>query len=414
MYANKKPPYCTGRINCGLCKDCVLSHISRETEILADYDKTSVFYRSVKNDHFIVDIGTTTLACEHIKDGRVIFSSTRLNSQSVYGADVVSRSEASIRGKREELADLLKEDLRALLKGSEKRPAKILIAGNTTIIHLLQGFDCSGLVNYPFTPVSLERQTGYIDDIPYETFPGISAYIGGDIAAGLYALGFHLNDKVCLFLDLGTNGEMALGNRDRILVASAAAGPAFEGTGLSNASDVISMIASLVEKGIIDGEGLLKEEYFDEGFPYEVSSERLPGRPGAAEGGDGSSVLITQKDIRDIQMAKSAIYAGVELLIKNYGISYDDIDKVYISGGMGHSLDLRAAVTVDFIDRELLKKTIIMGNTSLMGLARYSCEGEDRESADRIIRSSDEVILANEPDFGALYFEHMSFGPPGE
>ncbi|MCR5733839.1 MAG: ASKHA domain-containing protein [Lachnospiraceae bacterium] len=397
-YINKRPPYCTGRINCGLCKDCVLSHILKDTEILTEYDKTSVFYGSVKNDHFIVDIGTTTLACEHIKDGRVIFSSSKYNSQAVYGADVVSRSEASIKGKKDELSGLLREDVKALLRGCENRPKKILIAGNTTMIHLLEGYDCKGLVNYPFMPVSLDWQSGVIDDIPYETFPGISAYIGGDIVSGLYALGFHINDKICLFVDLGTNGEMALGNRDRILVSSAAAGPAFEGTGLGSASDVVSIMAHLVKTGAVNSDGLLRDEYFEEGYSYKVGT---------------GSVLITQKDIRNIQMAKSAIYSGIELLIKNYGISYDDIDTVYISGGMGHFMDQGSAETVDLYEKTLMSRTMVMGNTSLMGLARYCLEGEDRQSADRITDISDEVILANEPDFEKLYFEHMSFDQNG-
>ncbi|MCR5106542.1 MAG: ASKHA domain-containing protein [Lachnospiraceae bacterium] len=395
----KRPPFCTGRVNCGLCKSCILAESVRDAGILSGYPGDALIgeinNRLPSGSIFIADLGTTTIAGEFIENGRITFSGGIPNSQSIYGSDVVSRSEASINGHGKELKSLISKDISKLITQAKSRPERIILSGNTTIIHLLKGYDCSGLVSYPFTPVSNEWQNGDIDGIPYEAFPGISAYVGGDALSGLYALGYHINDKICLFIDLGTNGEMAIGNREKILVTSAAAGPAFEGSLIGTASDVISVTSSLHKEGIIDDNGLLADIYFEEGYPYVRRDSRR--------------ILITQKDIRNIQMAKSAVYTGCELLIKNYGINIGDIDKVYISGGMGNFTDMGAASDIGLIKKELAEKVLLMGNTSLMGLSRYVSNCEDRSTIDSLKNKCSELILANDPDFQDMYLDHMSF-----
>ncbi|MDO5573089.1 MAG: ASKHA domain-containing protein, partial [bacterium] len=219
-----------------------------------------------------IDIGTTTIAMQLIELGtmRMIDSYTALNSQRLYGADVIRRINAANHGKGEQLQKMVCNDLQqgihTLLEKNHilmEQLRKIVIAGNTTMIHLLRQLSCETLGVYPFMPVTLERfkcqmkisegKSGQIEvttelgqkelgiSEPYDTelnveatiLPGISTYIGGDIVAGLMACGFDQTEEIALFVDLGTNGEMAIGNQNRILCTSTAAGPAFEGGNIS-------------------------------------------------------------------------------------------------------------------------------------------------------------------------------------
>ncbi|MCR5508888.1 MAG: ASKHA domain-containing protein [Lachnospiraceae bacterium] len=345
------------------------------------------------------DLGTTTIAAKLVRDGVTEYTGTRLNSQSGYGADVISRSEASINGHGDKLAECIRHDIDSLLDEFPYKPARLIFSGNTTIIHLLMGYPLDEMVHFPFRPYF----TGWIKDtyttasgslIPMYIIPAQSAYIGGDIVSGLYYCDFASSDKVSAFVDLGTNGEMAVGNRDRILTASAAAGPAFEGTRINVATDVVKCIAYLKEYRIIDENGLLRDPYFDSGYAYDL--------------GNGEHVVITQKDIRDIQMAKSAIRAGLEILMERYGVNPSDIDRLYLAGGMGYSLDIDAALSIGLFDERLKYKAIPAGNTSLAGCIKYGSSGLD-EAIDSILASSTEIILSNEPDFPAKYYEYMTF-----
>ena len=180
-----------------------------------------------------VDIGTTTIAAALLsgKDGTVLDTRTCINHQRAYGADVISRIQASNNGNREELQRLVQKDIGDLIEalGEDPETVPAVIAGNTTMQHLLLGLSCETLGVAPFTPVdiSLHREKNLL------ILPGISTYVGADITAGIVACGMDLEEDVCMLIDLGTNGEMAIGSRDRILVASTAAGPAFEGGNIS-------------------------------------------------------------------------------------------------------------------------------------------------------------------------------------
>ena len=144
----------------------------------------------------------------------------------------------------------------------------------------------------------------------------------------------------------------------------------------------------------MDETGLLEDAYFDDGYPYDVN---------------GTNILITQKDIRNFQMAKSAIRAGITLLIQNYGIDVTDIRTLYLAGGMGHSLDIEAAAKLGLLPAELTKRAVSVGNCSLKGAILYGQAGCPKTELDRIIALSSEVILSNEPDFERLYFSGMMF-----
>ena len=436
---------CNGRHTCGKCKVRLLygnieagelenkhltqkeidsgiilacAHIPSEmirVEILDDKNLTPILtetntnlplfsdYYSDKNNVFAAfDLGTTTIAAKLIKNGNIIHTASKINSQTAYGADVISRSEASINGKSEELCNCLIDDIDSMLEEFPITPTNLIFCGNTTIIHLLNNFPCDGLVKYPFTPY----KTGYIKQsfmcnsgavLPCTILPNLSAYIGGDIISGLFSLDFHLNNEINLFIDLGTNGEMALGNKSRILTASAAAGPAFEGTALNVATDVIKCISTLLTEGIIDENGLLKDPYFDEGYPYKTGT------------GSDDYVIIREDDIRNIQMAKSAIASGIALLIRHYGISFSDISNVFLAGGMGYSLDSNSAANIGLIPWELKNKIKPVGNSALAGCIKYASTGYNDSAINKLLSVSDELILGNEPEFRDLYFENMLF-----
>lgn len=349
------------------------------------------------------DLGTTTLATKLINNGSIIYTGSRHNSQAGYGADVVSRSEASINGNADDLRHCLEDDINSLIREFPRRPELLVMAGNTTMIHLLMGYPLDKMVNFPFSPYfsgwhryAFQTPGG---TIPCTILPNLSAYIGGDIISGLYYCGFAQSENINLFVDLGTNGEMAIGNRNRILTASAAAGPAFEGTPINVATDVVKCMADLRRTGIIDENGLLKDPYFDDGYCYEAPSGTI----------NGGCVTITQQNIRDIQMAKSAIRAGITILMNRYGVLPDEISNMYLAGGMGHGLDIESAVSIGLFPKELADIAVPVGNSSLAGCIKYGNQPNDDVFIDNLLSVSQEILLSNDEDFCSLYYEHMMF-----
>lgn len=392
-----------------------------------------------------IDIGTTTIAFEliGITDKKTIHTVTAVNSQRKYGADVIARIQASSDGKAEELQNCIRSDLRSgisvllnelQMDFSEIR--RIVISGNTTMGHLLMGYDCSGLGVYPFTPVDIGFIRGTSSDIlqmPGEAevvlLPGISTYVGADITSGMYACGFDTKEEICLLVDLGTNGEMALGNKDRILVTSTAAGPAFEGGNIKwgmgsvagaicsvklqgtdveiqtirdkepvgiCGTGVLEIVAELLKEELVDDTGLLDDEYFDDGFPI-------------AKTADGEEIVFTQKDVREIQLAKAAVRAGVETLLLRYGIEKEQVEKVYLAGGFGYRLDTEKAIAIGMLPKEFAGRILAVGNSSLAGAAKYSMDPHGDEVLQQLVAVSEEIGLSSDPDFNEFYMDAMMF-----
>lgn len=391
-----------------------------------------------------IDIGTTTLAFSAYgtEKGEVLAEVAGLNHQRSFGADVIARIQASNEGKKDDLQKTIQRDLvngmRSLcLKGnlSPDRIKKVVLAGNTTMIHLLMGYSCETLGVVPFTPYNLEQiETDMntlcaVTDMPYEAviLPGISTFVGGDIVAGIMTMEMHRKEKPSLFIDLGTNGEMALGNRDKILVTSTAAGPAFEGGNISCGvgsipgaichvklegekeigtignkpavgicgTGVVETAAQLIKTELVDETGLLDEDYFDEGYPL-------------AEG-SGGKITFTQKDVREIQLAKAAVRAGLETLLLRYGISYEELESVYVAGGFGYKLNLEEAVAIGMFPEELLSKMQAAGNTSLEGAKKYALGKYTDAEVEKLRKNAEEISLGNDKDFQELYMEYMMF-----
>lgn len=441
-----------------------------------------------------VDLGTTTIAMQlrDMVSGDVLDTYCELNPQRSYGTDVLSRIQASCDGHREELRRLVCEALlrgvrqfaaraetletehgkcvghgKCLERGDAKRGGRsvcvcMCIAGNTTMEHLLLGYDVSALGHSPFTPVEIGLQEmplsvllagkGREDGGSFEIFagvkieagaetesksegipagwdfpvyiaPGISAFVGGDIVAGLYAL--DLLSPFCqpgkaeaalLFIDLGTNGEMAITDGKRMLVTATAAGPAFEGGRNSKliGTDRIALTAELLRQGKLDATGLLAEPYFSGGVPVETFAVRIDRQLSESEEMKKNICYFTQKDIRDLQMAKAAVRAGVEILWEKLG--RPEIGAVYLAGGFGYDLDVEAALAIGLLPERLRGRIRAVGNTALEGAYRLG-----RDLAAGILTKSGleaslaatgngnlcAVNLAGQEGFEMLYLKYM-------
>ena len=370
-----------------------------------------------------VDIGTTTIAMSavDIGSGRILGTSTGINHQRSWGADVISRMEASNQGKGALLQKSIRADLDLLREElGLAQDARMVISGNSTMEHLLQGLSCETLGVAPYTPVDISLHE-------YENMtilPGISTFVGADIVSGIVACGIDQSEEICILVDLGTNGEMAIGNRDRIISASTAAGPAFEGGNISCGvagipgavssveitdgearvetigglppvglcgTGVLETVYELLKEELVDEAGLLDDEYFDDGFPV-------------AEG-----IVFTNKDVREVQLAKSAVRAGLEVLLEEYGADYDQIGKLYIAGGFGQKINLEKAVGIGLLPEELLDRMVPVGNSSLAGAVMAACDPSVLERMRAVGENAEETALAENPLFSDLYMDNMFF-----
>ena len=397
-----------------------------------------------------IDIGTTTLAAllVNLETEADCQTAVSVNHQRAYGSDVLSRISASNSGKKWEIQRCIRQDLQKLIrellqkeKIAEQQIQRIVIAGNTTMCHLLRGFSCETLGVAPFLPVDLSWMEGSAADFlgmkELETkvviLPGISAFVGADIMAGIAKMNMHRSEGYYLLLDIGTNGEMVLGNCRHMYVTSTSAGPAFEGgnisCGMASIPGVIShvfmeetgktgfqvigeadgenkkkqqaigicgtgmidLVYELREHQMIDEHGTYSDLYFDIG--YELAGK----------------VKFTQNDIREIQMAKAAIRAGVDILVKKAGITFDEVDDCYLAGGFGTKIDIKKAAGIGLIPKELEMKTIPAGNTVLAGTKEVLLGRISKEELEKIQTMADVINLAEENDFEEMYLSYMDF-----
>ncbi len=339
-----------------------------------------------------VDLGTTTIGMYLINavTGEQIGVFVSLNPQQIHGADVISRISNANAGKKEELQALITETIENGVKKlvKERTPKLIVISGNTVMGHLLMGYDVESLGVYPFKAEHLEQAETAICGIKTILMPGISAFIGGDVVSGLYTLGFKDSKEVSLLIDLGTNAEMVIGNCDRMLALSAAAGPAFDQKVYG--SQLIKAVAQILTEEKADRTGCLAEEYFELGC--------IAGR-----------TLVKQEEIRELQKAKAAVAAGVTLLAREYGVQLSEIRKVYIAGGLGFYLDLDAAVEIGLFPKEFAGKMEAVGNTSLEGAYRYGLADAPESELKELLSKVQELNLAELEGFEETYINAMDF-----
>lgn len=401
----KKGTRCQVCIGCGRCfgREDGLQGISFvvENKLFAESGSESCAYVAGKR-LVTVDIGTTTVAMQlHASDGSAEDYFAQVNPQTKYGADVLSRIEAA--GDSAVAADLQTlicqvleqgfDRFKSVLKDEEKLWA--VIAANTTMVYFLMGYDSRELGQAPFQASHLSPVVTQIGGVDCLICPGLSAFVGGDIVAGMIASDMWNRDEVTLLIDLGTNGEMVLGNRKRMIACSTAAGPAFEG-GVNRGiwgADMIRLLAKLLQEGIMDETGLLTDPYFDTGVRV----------------GD---VCVTQGSIRAVQLAKGAIRAGIEILAEEYGIRLADINRVVLAGGFGYYLNPEAAAVIGLLPQELVEKTVVGGNTALAGALKLGCmylsKGE-KCFGEYEMGHVPVLNLAQMPQFEELYLGYLDF-----
>lgn len=369
------------------------------------------------NDGFgaAVDIGTTTIAAYIYKfpECKCVEKLGERNLQAQFGADVVSRLEYANKGGLKKLKNTVTTQIDDMLKGYDI--SALCITGNTTMLHFYKGLNTSEMSVSPFKPTSL---FGYEENGVY--IPGcISAYVGADITTAILAADLD-EDKVSFLVDIGTNGEMALFSKGRYICCSTAAGPAFEGAGISSgmaaaegainkvwienneikycvtgnivpkgicSSGLIDAVAVMLEMGVIDETGYMENPFYI---------------------GD-SNISITPDDIRQVQLAKSAIRSGIDTLLYECNISCEEIDDFYIAGGFGSFLDKQSAARIGLIPYEVLDKITVLGNAAGNGASMILCNKENWNKVNEITYKAETLELSQSSVFMDKYIENMMF-----
>ncbi len=393
METKKKCVVCIG---CGRCGE-----YPKDLQVITDsFLKSELLSADSadKGSFVIVDIGTTTIAMEAVDaQGKKLADYVQPNPQRVFGRDVISRiqtAEDPLIGKQ--MQGMVKQ---VLLQGLEALQGKVpdirtvYVAGNTTMLYLLLGYDTGELGYAPFRASHLETVEITLGEWTAHVLPGLSAFVGSDIVAGILASGMEGNPAVSLLIDLGTNGEMVMGNCEKMVACATAAGPAFEGM-LEDGrqalwgADLVKAVAILLEKDILDETGLLAEPYFDEGVTI-------------------AGVHITQEHVRNLQTAKAAIAAGIEVLVKEYGIALEDIEQVYLAGGFGYFLEEEAAIRIGLLPKALEGKVQAVGNSALAGCYAYHFDGEAEEKTAHMKEITQVINLAECEEFSRIFVEKM-------
>lgn len=381
-----------------------------------------------------LDIGTTTLSVQAIDmdTGKVIAAHSCLNTQVSFGADVMSRINAAMEGKTRELFRMINSQTEELLCLFMKRLGlssleTLAVSGNTAMLHLFANVDPSGLGEVPFTPAFLERRDYAGAELGLSAdrvtlLPSISSFVGSDITAGLAALDILRAGDCSLLLDIGTNGEMALFRDGRILCCSTAAGPCFEGAaiscgmgGLRGAINRVGMQDGALSLGTIGGvkpEGIcgcglidaaalmLKTGVIDETGAFTGDENDFFLAPG---------ISITRGDIRQFQLAKSAILSGIRILCRRGGIEVKDISELFIAGGLGFFIDRENAVAAGVLPDIHRDRIAVCGNLSLKGAAQSLTDPLFFSRCDQIAAKSQTIDLAADPAFMDEFTENMIF-----
>lgn len=429
---------------------------------------------SVKGRYGLVfDIGTTTLVGKLIdlNDGREVGVVSRLNSQSRYGSDVISRIKfvRERKGGLKRMRELLLRDvniiIRRLLMVNRLKPGDIYIAvaaGNTTMQHFLLALNPSGIAEAPFSPVITEGVTFRTKELGLEMNPDAmlyvmpckSGYIGGDLISFILASGaFDEEKRLILGLDFGTNGEIFLGNRNHMLTCSTAAGPALEGARISRGmiaragaiegirmddnhlrlniignikakglcgSGLVDLAAVLLHHRIIDKEGLLSPQYIQENnnpfrsriVPDTVSEAYHFAVASEEQSFNNKKILLTQKDVRELQLAKAAVAAGTNMLLQHMGVGLEDIDVVYLSGALGNYVNPYSAMRIGLIPVTPIDKIVSLGNAASAGAKMSLLSREHWEKAAEIAAHLEHVELSVQSEFYENFISAMDF--PGQ
>jgi len=387
-----------------------------------------------------IDIGTTTLALEliNLNTGETIGSTTSLNSQSIRGADVVSRISYSFKDmkKLDKLRDQIRDDINSmideLLKKTKIDPTNVydsVVAGNTAMNHFFLGLPVDTLALAPYNsvfsclPELSSRDLGLRINPCAKVYiaPNIKSFVGGDISAGLVASDLAQKKGTYLFIDLGTNGEIVLKTDKEIVATSTAAGPAFEGMKIS-----CGMLA-------LPG-AIYKAKFADKLKTYTLGNKPAKGMCGTGlidliaiflELGKLSpsgkingklkkisirdKIFISQKDVREMQLACSAIKTGIKMMLDEHHLTKDQLDGIYIAGAFGNYLNIKNSMKIGLLPRIDEKKILFIGNASLAGAKTLLVSATSRRSVENLAKKIRFVSLASRPSFQQMFVEALEF-----
>ena len=409
----------------------------KQTEYLEDLDfRISRSEYSGSNPYGVaIDVGTTTLAFYFLSlvRGKLEKISSVLNPQRLFGSDVISRinycqeNENGLSELQNSVISCINDVLNKFVSERDLVPdniGKIVITGNTTMLHIILGEDPLPLALAPFKPEFTEKQIrkGHESGLNINakadiiTLPCLAAFVGADIIAGLAVLKPLFRNY--LFLDIGTNGEMALGKGGKIYTCATAAGPAFEGATISCGmaavngaishflapgnfqvignreplgicgSGIVDIVAYLLMNDLIDETGLLKSSFV-------ISAE--------------NNIEVTQQDIREIQLAKSAIYSGIRILMNEAGLSFSDIDALYLAGGFGNYINIKSAIQTGLLPYEMKERIYPVGNSAGIGALQYLKTDEFENRINETLQNSIYIELSSVSEFPDEFALNMNF-----
>ena len=413
-----------------------------------------------------IDIGTTTvvLYLADQESGEMLSTKTMLNPQTEFGADVISRANYAMQHSTEELSASIRKAVNELLSdaldqagASEEDIFSVVIVGNTCMHHLFLGIDPSSLVLSPYVPsiadplVLQAAQYGLRVNDRAKLFllPCIAGFVGADTSAVMLAADFDHRDALTLAIDIGTNGELVLGDQHRMVACSTAAGPAFEGAKISFGmrgadgaidhadirngeleysvigggksrgicgSGLLDLTAAFLKAGILDETGRFAdpEDLPEESMPL---AERLRTVNGLRcfviaedkESESGSCIYLSQKDVREVQLAKAAMAAGIALMLEHLGRKEEDIQKVLIAGAFGNYMSPASACAIGLIPAVLLPKIEAVGNAAGAGALMCALNEQCFRRSAAMAARTEFIELASDPNFQDRFVEELMF-----
>jgi len=402
------------------------------------------------------DIGTTTVVgmMVDLEEGREIAIASGANKQALFGDDVISRIDFAGKGDGlSRLREAILEVVNSLIgrmcaqAGVDRgRVYEVVVVGNSAMMHMFFGVNPKSLGVAPYSPaftegIELGGQEAGLDIAPcgiVRSLPLIGGFVGADTVAAMVACGFDKDERCRLLVDIGTNGEVALRVHNGIYVSSAAAGPAFEGakiacgmqaqTGALERVDIVDgglvyevigggelrgicgtglvdAVAALLDAGIVDSTGRFVEDKMGEGN----LGKRLVREDGELRFYIEEGVFISQRDIRELQLAKSAIRSCLELTLREAGVGYEDVDEVCLAGAFGTYIRKESAVRIGLIPRELSDKIRGVGNAAGAGAKMALLDGTCSEKAHKLASSAQYIELAGRVEFQELFAEQIGF-----
>lgn len=409
------------------------------------YEDREIIKISEKPNYMMVgvalDLGTTTIVGEslNIETGEVVARESEYNWQIKYGLDVISRISYATLGrlKLEELKETVIEEINVLIDKMARKInlttedfLEMVVAGNTTMNHLFLGIPVDSLAQAPFLaafsdlPPIKAAELGLKINPEGRIYivPNIKSFVGGDISAGLLAANFFDGENPAAFIDLGTNGEIAIKKDKEIMVTSTAAGPAFEGANLSCGLPAIAGAISRarLDKGKIQIEtidnlpakGICGSGLIDLLALFLQRGDILPSGK-IAHHRDRinlqADIFLTQEDIRQAQLACAAIKTGFKLLLQKMNLQPDDLKVVYLAGGFGQEISIENSQAIGLLPRLDPKKVIFLGNASLAGARLLLINKEQRQKLLSFLKKIKYISLANQKEFQAHFIEALSF-----